>query len=128
MAGKTSLSAGYVIQKILTNDPEIRPRVTKIFGVAVDKAILPYVCHRITEFEQIPTKSSSYVDTVFVQVDCYDQTLEGSVALAEAVRAALDNSEYSDETITMRDCVLTSASQDWEDDAYIMSLIFKINI
>lgn len=129
MANKTSLSAGYVVQKILSESSEVSGIVTKVFGVAVDKAVLPYVCHRLVEFEQIPTKSrQSHVDTVFVQVDCFDKTLEGSVELAEAVRSALDDSEYEDEEIAMRECLLTDASQEWEDDAYIVSLTFKIRI
>ncbi|MCM1293755.1 MAG: hypothetical protein NC230_09290, partial [Bacteroides sp.] len=61
-----------------------------------------------------------------VSVECLAADYDESLALAEAVRVALDNRTASDGTLTMRSCHIINAEEGWRDDAYIQKLTFEI--
>ena len=78
--------------------------------------------------EATPTKARHSADTAVVQVDIYAATYGQSVTLAEAVRQALDWRTITTSTgLVVRSCYLTDAKEDWQDDAYIQTLTFKLS-
>lgn len=88
---KTSLSVGALIREILLADTEVSARCSRIFPVATDQAILPYILYRRTSMEPYPQKSGQpNADSTAVEVLCFTEKYGNGVELAEAVRGALD--------------------------------------
>lgn len=122
---KTILSAGTAVYEVLSE--RLANKVTKVFPVVTDEAVLPYVCYHREALETAVAKHAQSADTATIVVDCYAATYNGSVALAEAVREALDNvSVTTSAGLTVRSSYLVDAAESWTDDAYLQSLSFKI--
>lgn len=125
----TSLSAGAVIRDVLTHDAGVAAITSNVYPIITDEATLPYVLYRRTSLDHNTSKAGAPgADTVRIEVVCYAATYAGSIALAEAVRAALDYKQATVGTMTMRGCFLESADETWEDDAYGQQLIFNVKI
>ena len=126
---QTSLNAGVIIRDILINDADVSRIATKVFPVETDKATLPYVAYRRSRLEHNPTKAKNPgADTVQIDINCYAATYQESVELAEAVRAALDYAQGEKDGLVMRSCILADGEELYEDDAYVQSLTFKVQI
>lgn len=122
---KTVLSAGTAVYEVL--DEALKGKVTKVFPVVTDEAVLPYICYHRDGLEALPTKHAPSADTAVIVVDCYAATYNGSVALAEAVREALDGvSITTDAGLCVRSCFMVDAAETWNDDAFVQSLTFKL--
>lgn len=128
----TSLSAGKIIRKILTEDDAVKATgVTKVFPVVTDKAILPYIAYRRKSVDAVSVKSQSVIDnadTTSIEILCFTQDYEGGIALAEAVRDALDGRQAEVDGLRMRSCVMTDSEEAWQDDAYVQRLVFTIKV
>lgn len=125
----TSLSAGLVIYDILSKDADVMAMATKVFPVVTDSAELPYVAYRRTSLSQALAKGTPGAGTVTIEVNCYAATYDGSIALAEAVRSALDNYR-GDGTgvLRIRSCALSGSEEYYEGDAYVQALTFEVKI
>lgn len=122
---KTVLSAGTAVYEVLSE--RLADKVTKVFPVVTDEAVLPYVCYHREALETAVAKHAQSADTATIVVDCYAATYNGSVALAEAVREALDNVSITTSAgLTVRSSFLVDAAESWTDDAYLQSLTFKL--
>lgn len=122
---KTVLSAGTAVYEVLSE--RLKKKVTKVFPVVTDEAVLPYVCYHREALETAVAKNAQSADTATIVVDCYAATYNGSVALAEAVREALDNVSITTSAgLTVRSSFLVDAAESWTDDAYLQSLTFKL--
>lgn len=122
---KTVLSAGTAVYEVLSE--RLADKVTKVFPVVTDEAVLPYVCYHREAIETAVAKHAQSADTATIVVDCYAATYNGSVALAEAVREALDNVSITTSAgLTVRSSYLVDAAESWTDDAYLQSLSFKL--
>ncbi len=124
----TSLSAGIVINDILSNDEAVMAIANDVFPIVADEAKLPYIAYRRGNYEQDPVKTGYGADTIQVEVNCYADTYANSIELAEAVRAALDGKQKTVDGVAMRSCYMSSSSEDWENDAFVQSLVFTIKI
>lgn len=120
------ISAGQAVYEVLSE--ALAHSVTKVFPVVTDEAVLPYVCYHREALEATPTKARHSADTAVVQVDIYAATYGQSVTLAEAVRQALDWRTITTSTgLVVRSCYLIDAKEDWQDDAYIQTLTFRLS-
>lgn len=124
---KSSLSAGEIIRAVLAGSP-VGVMATKIFPVMMDNAVLPYVSYRRISLEHSPVKGRRGPDKVGIEVSCFAAGYPASLELAEAVRNALDGRQAEHEGLVMRSCVLTDSSEEWQDDAFIQTLIFEIGL
>lgn len=125
----TSLSAGNIVRKLLLDSKAVTAITRKIFPIATDKAVLPYVLYRRTALQHDPTKAGAPgADTVEVEVVAYAATYAQSVGLAEAVRSALDYAQGSGGSLSLRSCTLVDSAEGWEDDAFAQQLIFQLRI
>lgn len=128
----TSLSAGKIIRKILTEDVAVKAaKVTKVFPVVTDNAILPYIAYRRKSVDANSVKSQSVIgnaDTTAIEILCFTQDYESGIALAEAVRDALDGRQAEADGLRMRSCVMTDSEEAWQDDAYVQRLVFTIKV
>lgn len=125
---KSSLSAGEIIRAVLTQDEAVSALTTKVFPVVADEAKLPYIVYRRSNLEQTPLKSTRGADTVGIEVLCFTEQYAPGVALAEAVRSALDGKQAEIEGLVMRSCYLTDSEEAWQDDAFVQQLNFTIKI
>lgn len=125
---RTSLSAGLIIRKLLTESEAVTKITKKIYPVVIDKAILPYILYRRTGMQQNPVKGYAGASTEQVEVICYAKDYDGCIALSEAVRSALDNKQGEIDGLRMRSCLLTDSEEGWEDDAHVQRLVFTIKI
>ena len=125
----TSLSAGGIIRDLLMNDPEVKRRTNKVFPIATEKAVLPYILYRRAALNHNPTKAGMPgADTVQIEVVCYTAKYIEGVELAEAVRAALDYKKGEKEGLVMRSCTLADSDEGYDDDAFVQSLVFNVKI
>lgn len=132
----TVLSAGLLLYDILSDDEGLKAAgCSKVFPVVSEEgAQLPYVCYRRAAVQATAVKGSRGSDTATMEVACYASSYAGSVALAEAVLAALDGFQavYGDgegrNTLTARYIQLSDAEESWADEAYIQTLTFMIGI
>lgn len=121
------ISAGQAVYEVLA--AAIGHKVTKIFPVVTDEAVLPYVCYHREGLDITPNKARHSADTAIIQVDCYAATYGQSVELAESVRQALDWCSITTGTgLVIRSCHLTDAKEDWQDDAYLQTLTFRLSL
>ena len=90
---KTSLSVGALIREILLADTEVSARCSRIFPVATDQAILPYILYRRTSMEPYPQKSGQpNADSTAVEVLCFTEKY-GTHQCILAAREALMRGE-----------------------------------
>ncbi len=126
---KSSLSAGAVIRSILLSNEDVKKRTNKVFPIAIDKAVLPYILYRRAALQHNPSKAGlPGADTVTMEVVCYTAKYAEGVELAEAVRAALDYSQAERDGVVMRSCMLTDSEEGYEDDAFLQQLVFQVKI
>lgn len=125
----TSLSAGLAVYAMLSADEAVSSAARKVFPIATDEAELPYIAYRRLSMAQDPVKHGwPGADTVRLQVSCFTASYAEGVRLAESVRRALDGKRYRKEGIDVRSCVLSDASENWQDDAFVQHLIFDIKV
>lgn len=125
----TSLSAGLAVREILAGDEAVARFTGRIFPVAADQAVLPYILYRRAALDHDPSKGGQPgADTVLLELEVYTASYSEGVELAEAVRRALDYRQWESPGLRMRGCTLTGSEEGWEDDAYIQSLTFTIKI
>lgn len=126
---KTALSAGVIIRDILSKDAEVGRLAKKVFPVVTDSAQLPYIAYRRSRLEHNPAKAQlPGADTVLIEINCYADTYEASIALAESVRAALDYAKGEKDGLFMRSCTLSDGEEFYDDDAFVQSLTFRVQI
>lgn len=126
---KTSLSAGAVIRDMLMKSEAVMQRTNKIFPIATDKALLPYILYRRAALEHNPTKAGlPGADTVTIEVVCYTAKYADGVELAEAVREALDYQQGESDGLTVRSCMLADSEEGYEDDAFVQHLDFIVKL
>ncbi len=126
---KTSLSAGEIIRDMLMKSEAVMQRTNKIFPIATDKAVLPYILYRRAALEHEPTKAGQPgADTVRMEVVCYTAKYADGVELAEAVREALDYAQGEKDGLRVRSCVLADSEEGYEDDAFVQQLDFNVKL
>ena len=126
---KTSLSAGSIIRELLLKDPEVSKRTKKIFPVATDTAVLPYILYRRASMEQRPTKGGyPGADAVVIEIVCYTETYVEGIELEEAVRAEIEIVQEKKVDFFERSCMLIDSEEGYDNDAFAQQLIFNIKI
>lgn len=125
---KTLLSAGYVIRAMLLADEAVAERVQRIFPVAADTAVLPYILYRRSAMGQTPVKQQPGAGTAQIELCCFTEDYDEGVELAEAVKAALDGKQGEAEGVFMRSCHYEDGEEAWQDDAYVQQLVFNVKI
>lgn len=127
---RTSLSAGLVIYDALKESPAASGMVTKIFPVAADEAILPYVAYRRKSTQQVCVKGhQTGAETAIYEVACFAATYEDSVTLAEYARYAIEASKGTAlDGLNVRSVVMADSSESWQDDAYVQTMVFELKV
>lgn len=127
---KSSISAGQIIYSLLTTNSAVSAIVgTKVFHVTAKSDIqLPYVTYRRTATETVPVKYGHGAETVHIEVDCFAENYDDSVALAERVYEVLDHSTVDTGTLPLRSCTYENSAEGYEGGAFVQSLIFKLKI
>ncbi len=132
-ARRTSLSAGFALYEILTSSAEVRAILgadvkVKVFPVVIDEATLPYVVYRRKRMTTTAVKSPDPNDRALFEFICCTESMEETVALAEAVRGALEDFSGPASGLHIRGTELVDAEDGWEGDAYMMRLDIALRI
>lgn len=101
--------------------------VPRKFSKTTGTATLPYILYRRSALMPSPLKSGQ-AETVEIELMCYTERYTEGVALAEAVRSALDGRQTQLAGLVMRSCYLSSSEEYWADDAFVQQLTFTIKI
>ena len=127
---RSSISAGMIIHRLLSESEDVSAMATKIFPVCItdEKAVLPYIVYRCVKQEPTPAKPQKGYDSCLMAVDCLGDLYSTAVELAESVRSALENGECTADGITLSSCLMTDREEFYEADAYVERLIFTVCI
>lgn len=125
---KTSLSAGEIIRALILQGLSESGKSMKVYPIISDKADLPYITYRRESLEPHPQKGVPANDSVAIVVECFTSRYTEGVELAEIVRSSLDGRSGGLGWLNMRSCVLSDASEDWHDDAFVQTLVFTVRI
>lgn len=124
----SSLKIGRVIHEQL-ND------IIRIFPIIADKGVEGnFAVYRRTALNVSDTKDLyNYEEVAYMDIIVVSSTYDNSVELAQAIKIRLEavNGDFetaNEEAITIGNIEMTNASEDWQNDAYIQRLTFKINI
>lgn len=125
---KTALSTGELVYGILSEDAAVMAIATDVFPVmSPTEAALPFVVYARTELTAVPD-TRAVAHTIKMGIMCLAADYDTSVALAEAVTAALDHRRLKTPDLDMRSATLTGAVETFEGDAYIQELEFTLKI
>lgn len=127
-ADKSIISAGEIINNILTNDENVMAHAKKVYPVVSTESLLPYVVWRRSSLEQTAIKNGRGPTSAMIEVLCFSQEYTEGVELAEAVKTALDGRQSSFGGLTMRSCMLVDSEEGWQDDAFVQQMTFEIRI
>ena len=122
---RQSLSIGKLIYSKLH---EINQLGTHIYPLIAEQGTTtPYAIYSRTGITPSNNKDGNYQDTVYYEVKVVANTYYSSVALAEKVREKLTMRGYTFEDMTVWSN-LTSATEDWQDNEYVQTLQFELEI
>lgn len=128
MFPRTGLSAGMAVYEALTRSEAVTSRVTDIYPVQGMEVNFPAVCYRIAEITPTETFDGPS-DTVGVEVFCMASGYVECMEISEAVRAALEDLRGATACgIDVCSCALTGYAEEWQGDAFVRLLIFKLEI
>lgn len=131
MKKSTSLSAGIVLRAVLLQDPAVSALCSTVFPIVSEvEATLPYIMFRRSALTTTPTKGGASSDTVEMEVACFTYDYDSGLALAEAVREALDGIQATHDGMVLRCCTLIGSEEVFDDDrdAFIQLLTFSIRV
>ena len=124
----SSLKIGRVIHEKLKD-------IIRIFPIIADKGVEGnFAVYRRTALNESDTKDLyNYEEVAYMDIIVVSSTYDCSVELAQAIKIRLEavNGDFEtakEEAITIENIEMTNASEDWQNDAYIQRLTFKINI
>lgn len=124
----SSLKIGRVIHEQLKD-------IIRIFPIIADKGVEGnFAVYRRTALNESDTKDLyNYEEVAYMDIIVVSSTYDNSIELAQAIKIRLEavNGDFetaNEEAITIENIEMTNASEDWQNDAYIQRLTFKINI
>lgn len=128
----TSLSVGSLIRSVLLASEDVQAFApNKIYPIiSKEGATLPYITYQRGGFDETPQKyGGDGNDVVTITINCYAESYDDAVNIAEAVRGALDMvRDLSDDSLSIRRCNMTDSSETYEGGAFIQSLVFLIAV
>lgn len=128
-ASKTSLSAGLVIRAVLLEDEAVSAITNQVFPVITESDTLPYIqIRRRSLSETLQKNRTPMADEAEMEITCFTAEYDEGVALAEAVRYALDGIQAEHDGMRMRSCYLIDSGEDYVDDAFVQMLAFRIKV
>ena len=127
---KSILSSAELIAELLEDDPRVKALGASFFPIiAPEKVGCPYIVYRIGK---LFTRADSvgHADTGQIEVICCGASYRQMVEISEATRMALDGvrATSDDGSLVMRSCVLTGASEGYESQTFVRTLIFTVKI
>lgn len=121
----SSLAIGKALYSLLQ---DISPK--KVFPlVAENGTSYPFIVYRRTSLATFNTKDiCNYLESANVEIMIADNTYNGSIDLAEKVKAKMEHTRGEISGIEINNIKLVSADEAFVDDAYIQKLIFQVEI
>ena len=124
-----SLLAGKYIYKLLSEDEVLATRVTskKIFPlVANAETTYPFIVYARTGLIVEYCKDGTVENRIDFQILSVSENYVESLEIGNQIRKVLELIRYKDEDICIRECRLSSVSEEYMEDAFIQRLNFSI--
>lgn len=124
-----SLLIGKYIYKLLSEDEMLKALSQKIYPlVAKADTTYPFVVYARTNLYTTYCKDGIIEDTLDVQVIAVSDNYVESLEVANQIRNVLELKRYKDDYIYITDCRLSSATEEFIEDAFIQRMTFTIKI
>ena len=123
-----SLLIGKYIRKFLTENQEVNSLTHGNIGplVANENTTFPFIVFSRSSLTPDYDKDGNYQDNIEVQIIAVSNDYTQVIDVANAVRKAIDRHTYSDDTIDITSMRLSTAQEEYVDDAYLQILTFSI--
>ena len=124
-----SLLVGKYIYKLLSEDEVLATKVTpkKIFPlIANADTTYPFIVYARTGLVVEYCKSGLVENKIDFQILSVAENYVESLEVANQIRKVLELIKYKDEEISIRECKLSSVSEEYSEDAFIQRLNFTI--
>ena len=124
-----SLLVGKYIYKLLAEDVVLYTKVTpkKIFPlVANADTTYPFIVYARTGLMVDYCKDGTIENRIDFQIVSVSENYVESLEVANQIRNILEMNRYKDEDICIRECKLSSVSEEYMEDAFIQRLNFTI--
>lgn len=123
---KTALHAAWCVYEVLKS---LMADTVSVYPVVTTERVkFPAVCVTRTGMRESPVKLGKPADTAIVAVGCYSPDYITSLEVAETVRGLLENNSYNVDTLTIRSCQMSNATEEWSDGIFAQVLIFNIKL
>lgn len=131
MADKKSiLSCAELIGEVLREDKRVSKAVRTFYPViAPEQVACPYVVYRMAKLSTRQSTGGS-ADTAQIEVMCCGANVKQMIEASEAVREALDGIQVTsdDGSLKLRSCFLSGATEGYEAQTYVRTLVFTVRI
>ena len=124
-----SLLVGKYIYKLLSEDTVLSGKVSpkKIFPlVANADTTYPFIVYARTGLVVDYCKDGTVANSIDFQILSVSDNYVESLEVANQIRNILEMKRYKDEDICIRECKLSSVSEEYMEDAFIQRLNFTI--
>ena len=115
------------IYTILSGDSTLTDLTTRIsHGLANQEDLMPYVTFLVYDTDPNPTKSTlSETDIIYISVSCISQNNLNAVAIAAAVRSALDGYSGTVDSTVIESATFIKNRDAWIPEAKAFQLVVE---
>ena len=115
------------IYTILSGDSPLVALTSRIsHGLANQEDIMPYVTFLVFDTDPNPTKDTlSQTDVISISVSCISQNNLNAVAIADAVRTALDGFTGTVDSTVIESTAFTKSRDAWIPDAKAFQIVVE---
>lgn len=129
----SSLSVGATVRSALLADARVASMVKVIAPLAVPgETPMPYIIYGRGGYSQTPVKGVRGSDELQLDIFCIAGSYGESIAIAEAVRAALDGVQITPSTpelVPVRGCYFSGGDgESLDGEGFVQSLAFTIRV
>lgn len=130
MATTNSLLIGKYIYKILSENDDLKNKVgNKIYPIVIEQGTqYPFIIFTKSNVNSSYSKDGIIKDYVTIEIHVVTTTYIEGCEIANIARNLFDCTTYKDDEITIYNSKLTNVSEGFQDDAYVQTLIFELQV
>lgn len=126
---KSTLSVGALIRAVLLKHPAVSSQTRIVAPLVVPaETELPYIVYRRAGYSQTAVKRGRGSETIAMEFMCVADSYAGSLALAEALREALDGLYVEDDELAITSSTFVGGSEIVDGEAVVQLLAFDIKV
>lgn len=125
----TSLQIGKTIKELLLSNNNLVGYIEdKVYPLIADQSTTyPFIIYRRAAIEPESNKDMRG-EQINVEVYIVTERYNTGIAIAEEVRKSVEGKKGKFGDLTIEDIIITDASESFEDDAFVQTIILKIQL